>query len=241
MNRIITYAFGAITLLGGMSWLGMEWVSPGFQEGLLSDHGSDVNSEEKVALGDTSPKLLGDNLPLQRLEKRLSQLQQQLQDQQQMLRQQQNEIAQLTRALAMGKPSDTEDTENTDLPVQSQEEWEQMRLAQLDEEFSQEKTDVEWSQEAAGQIVKVADKVLNAHGPGGGASLVDANCRATLCRIELMGESIEAINHFAQMFPLELGWQGSMHQTVVHEPDGSVRTIMYVSKDGHELPAEEEG
>lgn len=253
MFRVFAYTLSSITLVGGIAWLATEETHQGphatlsvpLASGLPQDQGSRLTPESVVAIPPHESSLTDSNQDsrLQRFEKQLQLLEEQLRAQRHDLRQQQNEIAQLTRALAMGKPSDPKAVEDSDEPVQSEEEREQIRLAQLDREFAQQKTDLEWSQEAASQIVSTVEKVLNERRPagGGGTSLVDANCRATLCRIELVGENLEAVNNFSQSFPLQLGWQASTIQIIAHEPDGSVRSIIYVSKDGHDLPAEQGG
>lgn len=253
MFRVFAYTLSTITLVAGIAWLATEVTPQGphptlsvpLASGLPQDKGSRLTPESVVATPPHESSLTDTNqdLRLQRFEKQLRLLQEQLRAQRHDLRQQQNEIAQLTHVLATGNPSDLTAVEGSNEPAQPEAEREQIRLAQLDGEFSQQQTDHEWSQEAASQIVSAVEKVLNEQGPaaGGGTSLIDANCRATLCRIELVGENVEAVNSFTQNFPFQLGWQASTNQHIVHEPDGSVRSIIYVSKDGHDLPAEQGG
>lgn len=243
MSRAIPYTCGAIALAGIISWSEMEPASQGFHADSVSDTGSQVSTDKTVAPPWRNIHLeqSDDNQPWPRMEKQLRQLQQQIQIQQQTLQKQQNEIARLTHALATAAPSGTTDQEISNAPAQSDEEREQARLERLDGEFAQQKDDPEWSMEAASQIVYTVEKVLDDRegGTTKGTSLVDASCHATLCRIELAVEDMSALSSFAQEFPIQLGWQASINQTVTHNLDGSVRSIIYVSRDGHEIPAEE--
>lgn len=243
MSRAITYTCGAIALAGIISWSGMEPASQDFHAGSVSGTGSQARMEKTVAPPSRNAHLehSDDSPQWPHLEKQLRQLQQQIQIQQQTLQKQQHEIARLTHALATDASSDTTDPEISNAPAQSDEEREQIRLELLDGEFAQQKDDSEWSMEATSQIVYTVEKVLNDREGGAtkGTALVDASCHATLCRIEVAGEDMSALSSFAQEFPIQLGWQASINQTVTHKPDGSVRSIIYVSRDGHELPTEE--
>jgi len=186
---------------------------------------------------------------LSEVETQLEQLQRQLEAEQQErrleLQAQRDEFAQLKRALVEGQRSDLATAQEHPAPSpeeieRADRDREQRWLAQLEGVFEGERMDRAWSRDAVEQIASAAEQV--AHGSSAsGASLVDTQCRATLCRLEVAAHSLDAVDAFSRMFPAELGWQGSMKQTIVHEADGSLTGIIYVSRDGRDLPAESGG
>lgn len=176
---------------------------------------------------------------LQALESRLQQLGRQVRAQDRRWRQQREEIERLAHALEAGAGAINPDLPAEDnAPAQSDEERAQARVAQLEAELATQNTDPHWSQEAVARITGAVDRVLKNAGAeqDPGAALVDAACRASICRIELAYRGEVTMEGFANDVVLGLGWQSNFQFDTVQNPDGSMTTVVYLAKDGHRLP-----
>src|SRR5262245_35320395 len=195
MMRYIAYAVSAISVIVIMTWLALH--EPALRQypnasdlsvsSALENQGAAVLPEPTSA-AQASQAERTDTAQ----ERRLQKLARQVQQLQQKLQAQRNEVAHLARALAAAQPSALEAAPAGPAPEPSAEErdqadreWEQHRLAQLDGVFEREPWEPTWSPEAAQQIVSAAAQVAR-DASGSGTALVDVQCRASLCRLEVV-------------------------------------------------------
>jgi hypothetical protein len=108
----------------------------------------------------------------------------------------------------------------------------QVQIATNEAVLQQEIADPAWSAEVFALIDDaVASEELAA------TSVQDVECRATLCRVEVVHESLEAKSAFEQQFFTAVAQvlpQAMLH-TATHE-DGSARTVMYLLRDSYDFP-----
>lgn len=214
---------------------------------LLSIHAPDTRTE-RIARQVAGTTIVSGDRRLADVEQELAQLRLQLDSDRRQLRRelqaQRDEVARFTRALADSEGCDPAAAHDRPEPEPAAEELEradhereQRQLAQLEAVFDREPEDGAWSRHATVQIANAAEQITYGSVERS-VALVDARCRASLCRLELTGSDAHALNGFSVALPSQLGWQGSMKQTLVSEPDGSLTSILYVSRDGQDLPAE---
>jgi hypothetical protein len=124
-------------------------------------------------------------------------------------------------------PSDPSSTSPTETSLESQK-------AFLEHSFSTQAPDASWSRKARAEVNDIFQPLTNQD-----TRLVSADCRSTLCRIELVHPTEEGFHAFmtTAMNGGMRGWKGpgsgGMLQT---DPDGTVRTVFYLAKEGTELP-----
>ncbi len=102
---------------------------------------------------------------------------------------------------------------------------------QLELSFHQQTTDPDWSSKTKSLIQEAltGDKVA-------AESIIDIDCRATMCRIELSDDDQHRMPKFSA-FPLKIGQELPNIMVDQHtESDGSTTTVMYLSKDDFALP-----
>lgn len=102
----------------------------------------------------------------------------------------------------------------------------------LEERFAAEAADASWSTAAAQEIAR------DLRGPGlENSQLGDVRCRATLCRIEVSHSSMEAEQKFiGRIGELEAFRNSEGFVQRAPRSDGSVTTMMFVSRSGYRLP-----
>lgn len=96
-----------------------------------------------------------------------------------------------------------------------------------------ESVDSAWSLEASGGIEQVFTRGLFRE-----ARLLGVECRASLCRVEVLHRSPAELPQFTATFPAEVAAYANrmtMRQTL--NEDGSVITVLYLGREGYPFPA----
>jgi len=94
-----------------------------------------------------------------------------------------------------------------------------------------EDVDSAWSVSAESEISGIiSSDTLN------GSELVYAECGSNLCRTEILHSGASQADEFTMQFGPMLGWDSDSFVQLINESDGSVRTILYISRDNYELP-----
>jgi hypothetical protein len=102
----------------------------------------------------------------------------------------------------------------------------------LQSRFAIEKVDVAWATTARQEVSADLAKV-NANG----VTLQGVECRASLCRAELVSASPEAALAFSESYLRQRTWTGpGFMSSDEQNPDGSRRTVMFLGRAGTELP-----
>ena len=117
------------------------------------------------------------------------------------------------------------------LAEQEQASWEEyMNLVETGLQYEQ--TDVQWSSKAKAEIENAFTTQELA-----GASVTDIECRSTLCRIEVAHVDRQPLAEFEILLPKTLAHilpQALMER--VELEDGSTSTLIYLARDGYDLP-----
>ena len=111
-------------------------------------------------------------------------------------------------------------------------------LSELEAVFASQAEDPRWSRTAEGQIAAAVGQVSEESGKDIGElpQLQDADCRTSLCRLALTHTDEAAVERFMQAFPHRLSWrQAHGRVQLVHNADGSVSSVVYLSREGHSL------
>ena len=176
---------------------------------------------------------------------RLSGMQAQMEGLRQQLAAQQLEIARLSENREVTDRPGGKSGESGEAARVSQEEQalsEQKRLerslVELEAAFASQAEDPRWSRTAEGQIAAAVGQISKASGKDLGElpQLQDADCRTTLCRLALTHTDEVAAERFMQEFPHRLSWrQAHGRVQLVHNADGSVGSVVYLSREGHSL------
>lgn len=106
-------------------------------------------------------------------------------------------------------------------------------ISSFNDILSDEDIDSAWSVSAESQISDVfSADVLS------GSELINAECGSNLCRTEIRhnGNGLQDVENFQIHFGTRLGWDFDSYTEVINDPDGTIRTIMYISRDKHMLP-----
>jgi hypothetical protein len=108
------------------------------------------------------------------------------------------------------------------------------QIAALDSELASEPVDQRWSGGAVAQILETVEQVLYALEPGKSLETVvfDAECRSTLCKLELFHATRAAMEDFTGAFLDQLEWPANVQFMVIDHPDGQVDTVMYLVREG---------
>ncbi|MEE9354129.1 MAG: hypothetical protein V3U75_00925 [Methylococcaceae bacterium] len=105
------------------------------------------------------------------------------------------------------------------------------RVLTVTDYFQAESMDSLWSTET----LEVIENTFNSEQMTG-SSLMASECRSTICRIEVEHGDVEQRESFELHLPFTLAGVLS-RGTMVHnnQPDGSIRTTMYLARDGFQL------
>ena len=68
------------------------------------------------------------------------------------------------------------------------------------------------------------------------SSIVSMDCRETLCKLDMTHVSENAMDSFLGEFPHHLAWNNDNFVKTEEHGDGSFRSMIYFSRDGHPLP-----
>jgi hypothetical protein len=176
---------------------------------------------------------------------RLGQIQAQVEGLGQLLEAQQREIARLRQDAGVAdRPAGNAGESYAAGPVSedaealAEESRDERRLAELETAFASQGDDPRWSRRAEGQIATAVGQVAEASGKdvGEGPQLQDADCRTNLCRFALTHTDEVAAERFMQEFPHRLNWRQTHGRVqLVQNADGSVSTVVYLSREGHSL------
>lgn len=250
MSRSFLTVVIAVVLIGfaAVAWLMGGW--PSNTEGLAARAALIPEVFEPEDGAAARPRASGrsstsDDSSLKRLEsgfQRLKQQVQQVQAEQARLQTQQRELAQryedLVRSLGASDgqtPSDDvsaheEDASNTG-PMPSDDELLAARREHLDQELAMQPADEEWSLAAAEQIATAVGEAMLE-----GSQLLQAECRTTLCRAEVVHESKADLDLFMERFHAALSWQTNSRNHTTNYQDGRVETVVYLAREGYSLP-----
>jgi hypothetical protein len=106
--------------------------------------------------------------------------------------------------------------------------------AQMDERFYAEPARTAWGAEAG-------PRALAAFRNLAGASAVGrVECRETMCRIEVTHDSLEVFQSFARAVGprlVDVLWNGSYSAQVTEQSANHVASVVFYSREGHDLPA----
>ena len=122
----------------------------------------------------------------------------------------------------------TRDDPHMRAQAREQRQWE--RLQVLETRFQREPRATPWATATAEVITQALarEELQLTH-------VVDMECRATLCQLELIHPHLQAATDFTLLFPMELGEVlPQMHYDQQQFNDGSIRMVIYM---GHELSA----
>jgi hypothetical protein len=104
----------------------------------------------------------------------------------------------------------------------------------LELSFSKQAPDMSWSREAKAEVTELFQPLTNQD-----TRLVSADCRTTLCRVELAHTGDEAFHAFmaSSMNGVMRGWKGPGGGGLLRtDADGTMRAVFYLAKEGTELP-----
>lgn len=126
---------------------------------------------------------------------------------------------------------------------------EEMALAEEDDAYDEEdrrrgldaflgaqSIDTTWSQDAALAVTEASDSEELA------GSIVDGvECRSSLCRVEVSHADAEAAGQFELLFPMQVADALPQIRYFTEQlGDGRSITVMYLAREGYELPAEDQ-
>lgn len=148
---------------------------------------------------------------------------------------------QQTEAMATPPAADSEEAAeppprtvaDMDARTQAREQRDRDQRMALDTHVDTEGVDRPWSVATMDVITQVlASAALAA------TTVQDLECRTTVCRLTVEHEHRQALDQFALMFPLQVGAE-LPQLTYFHDQgtDGSIRTVIYLTRQGHSLPA----
>lgn len=250
MSRSFVSVVIAVVLIGfaAVAWLVGGW--PSNTEGLAARSALIPEVLEPEDGAATRPPASGlsstsDDSRLERLESGFQRLRQQLQQvqvEQARVQTQQRALAQryadLERSLGgsdgqapYGDVSAHEEDASNTGPMPSDDELLAVRRQHLDQELAMQPADEEWSLAAAEQIATaVGEAVLEE------SQLLQADCRTTLCRAEVVHESKADLDLFMERFHSALSWQTNSHNHTTSYQDGRLGTVVYLAREGYSLP-----
>lgn len=102
----------------------------------------------------------------------------------------------------------------------------------FDETLEKQKEDKDWSSSVLSTIQKDIEQNKIP-----GTQLADVDCKTTFCRIEFNHVDSNANEIFNENYIFETSGNYSSYFDLIHLPNGSITTIMYMSRDGYDLPS----
>lgn len=106
------------------------------------------------------------------------------------------------------------------------------RVAHIQAVFEGEPTDSSWADATEASIRLAGDRL------GLGGSRIDSvQCRATLCRAEVLHDSEDEFEAFAHTFPMAVPQLPRATMKRLQTDGGLERTIVYLAREGHPMPS----
>lgn len=245
-SRAVVFIAGALTLLGGTTWLAVDHSSKPKDPApntlvALSELGPAERVAEPTGVASTTLHAVGalPSSPDSRLGSQLELFRQQLQAQQRHLTQQRAEIDQLRSALQTATESTTNaSSDDVSESAEDSAAQEEGRTGEVESQFASEAVDKEWAATAVEEISAAVGKVVDTLDPEAydGLALQGSACAKTLCRLEFQHRNEHVMRGFIRQLPRHLGWQTDGHIHVINNHDGSVSAVVYLSRDGYSLP-----
>lgn len=130
--------------------------------------------------------------------------------------------------------SETMEFTEQDIIAAAEEEGYQHRkqMEIIDSVFWSENVDSQWSTKASDLIAQHLENEEQIK-----TSLANVDCRATLCRVEASHQDADAAEAFELQFPMRVGKMLPQISYLYEEQnDGSVSMVMYLARNGYDLP-----
>lgn len=214
----------SVFLMGAVGFVGWKW--------LLPDHSKAETQLEKIsASADKQHDLsvVGQDqsiqLALDHLKKRIDQQQHQIQQQEHTINVLSKTLVETNQAKWMDAQSQHSDT------LQQQKAHSEYQLESLETAVLTEAIDNQWSQQAVSHIEEAVQNVLPED-----IELAQLDCQTTLCKVELSHQQAEDIGEHVDQLLFQLGWQTTSYMQTSDEQDGSTYSVIYLSREGYELP-----
>ncbi|WP_437607348.1 hypothetical protein WMF20_42030 [Sorangium sp. So ce834] len=126
---------------------------------------------------------------------------------------------------------DAEEAEEA-APRRTREEWARDVVDHYTSFHAREADDPAWSSRTEAEMATVLREAELE-----GSSLDSVDCQSTVCRLELSHAGQDSQAHFLQHIPQQPPFDTAGFYHRVDTPDGASRTVLYVARAGHELPA----
>lgn len=141
-------------------------------------------------------------------------------------------IAEQQYLTSLGKTSVVQnDDEEYSVMKKSEEEIIQIRTENYESNLASQEIDSIWREEAHEKIESMIENQLVAD-----SSIVSVDCRSSLCKLDLAHANEAAVDNFLEEFPDHMAWNNESFIETEHQSDGSIRTMIYFSRDGSSLP-----
>ncbi|EDZ66862.1 hypothetical protein NOC27_189 [Nitrosococcus oceani AFC27] len=106
------------------------------------------------------------------------------------------------------------------------------RMEIMERVFLSENIDPQWSTKTSGLITQHLEK-----GEQTKTNLEDVDCRATLCRVAVNHQDAAVAEEFQLQFPMQMAEAlPQINYLYEQQADGSVSMVMYLARDGYDLP-----
>ncbi|ADJ28218.1 hypothetical protein [Nitrosococcus watsonii] len=106
------------------------------------------------------------------------------------------------------------------------------RMEMMERVFLSENIDPQWSTKTSGLITQYLENENQVK-----ANLEDVDCRATLCRVAVNHQDATVAEEFQLQFPMQMAEAlPQINYLYEQQADGSVRMVMYLARDGYDLP-----
>jgi len=115
--------------------------------------------------------------------------------------------------------------------ARQKEEW-RAHMAEVEIEYQLEGRDPAWAREAQGVISRAIDGL-----PALSKSIRSLECRSETCRLEVVDDHQPDVEKQIPLLPLGLAGLPSVQFNRIAEPDGKVRTILYLSRNADQPTA----
>ncbi len=112
----------------------------------------------------------------------------------------------------------------------SEEEIIQIRIESYESNLASQEIDSIWREQAHEKIESMIENQLVAD-----SSIVSVDCRSSLCKLDLAHANEVAVDTFLEEFPAYMAWNNESFIKTEYQSDGSIRTMIYFSRDGSSL------